>query len=109
MTTASNDAIPEPRPGWDRNAICTSYTDPDLWFPEGVRGATFVAQANIARKICRSSCPVMLDCLHAEMRAEKGKGRDNRFGVRGGMTGSERWDHERELQRIHAGQQGLAA
>lgn len=109
MTATRNEAIPAPRPGWDREAACATSSDPDLWFPEGVRGATFLAHANAARQMCRTACPVMLDCLHAEMRAEQGKGRDNRFGVRGGMTGSERWDHERELQRLHAKQQGLAA
>jgi len=108
--------IPAPRVGWQDKAVCSNdYNDPDFWMPDGIRGATFAAQASAAAEICRT-CPVMLDCLRFKMRDEIGMAKDSRYGVFGGMTGTERWRHEKWLrdqrdakQAAEAAQQALAA
>jgi len=114
VTTGLRDKtlLPAPRVGWRDKAVCADYNDPDFWVPDGVRGATFAAQARAAAEICLT-CPVMLDCLRFQMRNEIGMAKDSRYGIFGGLTGAERWTHEKWLrdQRAVADrpQQALAA
>ena len=65
-----------PEHSWQREAAC-SQADPDVFFPE--RGIS----TRDAKLIC-SACPVRKECLeYALMNGE-------RFGVWGGLSGSER-------------------
>ncbi len=54
-----------------------SEVDPDLWFPD------VSDTSRIAKSLC-AGCPVTAECLESAL------ARDERFGVWGGMTVSER-------------------
>lgn len=77
-----------PQPEWMKDAVCAS-TDPESFFPE--RGGS----PRDAKKFCLS-CPVRAQCLAYAM------GRDERFGVWGGLSERERRRLKRALrdQRI---------
>lgn len=62
--------------GWEDHAACAGK-DPDLFFPE-----TKTAQRR-AEAIC-ATCPVKADCLAASL------GRDERYGIWGGLSWTER-------------------
>lgn len=62
---------------WREEALCTQ-TDPEIFFPEPGANAT------PARRICRA-CPVCTECL-----TEALNHRDVAFGVRGGLTPTQR-------------------
>jgi hypothetical protein len=42
-----------------------------------------------AQRIC-ATCPVVDECLTAALAEEGGRGKDTRFGIRGGLTPSQR-------------------
>jgi WhiB family redox-sensing transcriptional regulator len=63
-------------PDWRERALC-SQTDPEAFFPEKGGGT------REAKRIC-SRCPVVIDCLQYAL------GRDERFGIWGGLSERER-------------------
>jgi len=75
---------------WSDRANCAS-TDPEIFFPE--KGGT----TRFAKKVCRS-CDVRAECL------EDALDRDERFGVRGGLSERER----RSINRQRAAEQVAA-
>ncbi|KUF18421.1 WhiB family transcriptional regulator [Streptomyces silvensis] len=70
---------------WRDLAACTD-AEPEDMFPEG-KGKDPAVQD--ARAFCLR-CPVIHECLMDAMRAEGAAGKDNRWGVRGSLTGDER-------------------
>lgn len=78
---AAPDLTPPTRHPWMERALCTQV-DPALFFPDGnASHHTKVAQQAVA--VCRS-CDVRAECL------EYALAHDERFGVWGGHTESER-------------------
>lgn len=67
---------------WRHQAKCSESGDPDAWFTERVT-AQGRAVAEYALAFCRS-CPVQPECLEAALAM------DERWGVWGGATNSER-------------------
>lgn len=68
---------------WQEHATCRSV-GPDPWFPEhGV-------SSREAQKICRTACPVVMECLQYAL--------DNRErnGVWGGMTYRQRLKYQQQ-------------
>jgi WhiB family redox-sensing transcriptional regulator len=72
------------RPDWRTLAACRG-TDPELFFPEGVKGPALQAAAR-AKWIC-AACPVQAQCL--DWAATHGAA----FGIWGGRTEQERHAH----------------
>ncbi|UVK63515.1 WhiB family transcription factor [Mycobacterium phage Aegeus] len=68
---------------WQQDAVCKEI-DPDLFFPDRGNGAS------TPRRICKEWCPVRRECLEAAMAEEHGYCRSLRYGVRGGMSPTER-------------------
>jgi len=91
--------IPRPRPGWKDRAVCVGAEEPDLWFPDGIRGSAFIVQVAQAAAVCHNQCPVRIDCLRAAMRNEEGLSAKYRFGVHGGLTGAQRAALEAHLNQ----------
>lgn len=77
------DNLPS-QPEWMGDAVC-AQTDPDQFFPE--RGGS----PKDAKKVCLS-CPVISQCRAYAL------GRDERFGVWGGLTERERRRLKRDLK-----------
>lgn len=67
---------------WMKDAFCATYPDKNLWFP-AVTGPAARRQARAAAELCRTQCPVMLQCR--AYRDEFGY----QFGVWGGRWGLE--------------------
>ncbi|MGO8961560.1 MAG: WhiB family transcriptional regulator [Streptosporangiaceae bacterium] len=61
---------------WSDFALCAEV-DPELFFPE--KGGT----SALAKRVCRA-CPVRTECL------EDALGRNEKFGIRGGLSERER-------------------
>jgi hypothetical protein len=79
------DATPD---SWREQAACTEVPitgDFDPWFPEG-HNPPYAA----ARAICYP-CPVRLMCLKDALDEERGRGRPDRHGMRGGQTPGDRY------------------
>jgi WhiB family transcriptional regulator, redox-sensing transcriptional regulator len=68
---------------WLDDAACTEVGT-DLFFSDvpGDRPA--------AQRFCRTHCKVQMECLEAAMRDEEGQPRNQRFGIRGAITPSQR-------------------
>ena len=75
---------------WRNHAACYGE-DPELWFPLGTDGR-WTTQIEQARAICHR-CPVSEACLDDALREEGA--RSDRYGIRGGLTDTER----RQLRR----------
>lgn len=75
--------------------------DPDLFYE-----CQSASQVKRAKGVC-AGCPVIRECLGAAMTEEAaiggppGRNRKHRFGVRGGLTATERWElaYPREAKR----------
>lgn len=81
----TSNRYPAPQdPTWMLRGICAN--EPDLMSPreDDVKGI------KAARGIC-GNCPVRQDCLNSAMTEEIGKNAQQRDGVRGGYTPSERY------------------
>ncbi|UJV42030.1 WhiB family transcriptional regulator [Streptomyces sp. AMCC400023] len=72
-------------PDWRDDAACRDVND-DTFFPQP--GDT--ARTNYAKSIC-GRCPVQPTCLAVALAEEGGRTKDNRFGVRGGLTHGQRY------------------
>lgn len=70
---------------WSDRAACRNL-DPALFYP--AKGDT--VQADRARQVC-SGCPVRKACLASTLEDEKLLGPYDREGIRGGLTGRERY------------------
>lgn len=70
---------------WRQFAACLTE-DPELFYPKPGNSRGIEA----AKRICRS-CLVRADCLEAALADEGGRSKDGRYGVRGGLTGDERY------------------
>ncbi|MGW6395435.1 WhiB family transcriptional regulator [Streptomyces sp. NPDC055103] len=97
-------------PDWRMAAACLRVA-PDAMFPDpGNRTASAAAVA-----VC-ATCPVRLVCLTEALDEEGGRTKDNRFGIRGGLTPSQRWARRRAgrppmpdpTPRQHTGGKALA-
>lgn len=72
-------------PDWRDESLCREIND-DTFFP--LPGDT--AGTNYAKSIC-ALCPVRRTCLEVALAEEGGRTKDNRFGVRGGLTHNQRY------------------
>jgi WhiB family redox-sensing transcriptional regulator len=72
-------------PDWRKSATCRGMND-DTFFP--APGKT--AATNYAKSIC-AMCPARRACLEDALRAEGGRTKNYRFGVRGGKTPGQRY------------------
>lgn len=81
---------------WRDRAACRNHIDhdPELWFPVG-DGDAARAQAEIAKAICRTACPVVEACL-AYALAQPPR---SVHGVWGGMSEQDRAAYRRRLAR----------
>lgn len=70
---------------WRQYGMCTAYA-PDVMYPAG----TDLDGIEQAKTICRS-CQVRTVCLEDAMVSEKGIVKSDRFGIRGALTGLERY------------------
>ncbi|MFF8910552.1 WhiB family transcriptional regulator [Streptomyces olivaceoviridis] len=75
--------------GWEGQAACRGL-DPALFYPAKEQAE----QVKRARAVCEE-CPVRKACLAAALADENGLGPSGREGVRGGLTGRERYLLER--------------
>jgi WhiB family redox-sensing transcriptional regulator len=73
--------------------------DPELWFRERSRTVDGVADTRYAKDVCHN-CLIRSDCLDDAMRLEGSSGLESRWGVRGGLTGPERYNLRRRLIRM---------
>lgn len=70
---------------WRQHSACAAKgADPDDMFPERSKPGLAAARA-----LC-TSCPVQTECLLAALAEEGNKGRESRYGIRGGLTPSQR-------------------
>lgn len=83
---------------WLRRAACAD-TDPELFFPVGVKGPALDEQA-AAKEVC-GRCPVTRQCLAYALRSGQ------RSGVWGGMGEEERSPLHRKRAGARAGRSGL--
>ncbi|MFE5996724.1 WhiB family transcriptional regulator [Streptomyces sp. NPDC056454] len=63
--------------------------DTEQWFRDRENGPEGKEATKAAQQVC-NRCVVRVECLTAALVEEDGKGRDYRFGVRGGLTGLDR-------------------
>lgn len=73
-----------PRPGWATAGACFGLPT-SLMFPGPSRGS-----ADDALRMCRTWCPVTLQCLRAAAIAERREHHSHIFGVRGALTAQHR-------------------
>jgi WhiB family redox-sensing transcriptional regulator len=73
--------------GWRDKAICT-HRNPELFFPRSKKRA----EAKPAKAVCQS-CPVVQPCLEYALAA------DERYGVWGGLSETERYELTRRPPR----------
>lgn len=86
--THYNGSIPASRKrtaDWRDEALCRDIND-DTFFPQP--GDTVGTE--YAKQIC-AGCPVQPVCLAEALAEEGGRTKDNRFGVRGGLTHNQRY------------------
>lgn len=75
---------PRPERNWRDHAACRRY-DPEMWFADDS------PTRDAATLICVAECPVQQECLDAELAIEGPAGWRNRYGIRGGLNGTERY------------------
>lgn len=91
-------------PWYERAACSARHDDPDLWteLPPPSRGGRVgkwgAGEQKKAVAICRA-CPVMVECLNAALREERGVVGKARYGIRGGLTPSQRAKVDAERAR----------
>lgn len=65
--------------------------EPDFWFPVGsVRSQTWRDDADLAKWICNTRCPIRQQCLAETLAAEQGRRAYSRYGIAGGLDPRER-------------------
>ena len=84
---------------WRARAACADYSA-ELWFPNK-GGSSEADRYDVARQVCHS-CPVIGDCLRTAQAEEAGRGRNHRFGMRGGLTPRERFALHQRNPQAHA-------
>lgn len=70
------EELPNKAP-WQESSACAHHEDPDLWF------SLKMAAVNKAKQVCKTECPVTLECLGFIME-------NPQFGTWAGMTERER-------------------
>ncbi|MFC8583492.1 WhiB family transcriptional regulator [Streptomyces sp. NPDC057217] len=78
-------------PDWRWRAACAGLGDEMFPDPRDAEGN------KRAQQVCLL-CPVRAECLDDALGEERGRVKDNRFGVRGGLTASQR--HRMYLSRL---------
>lgn len=73
---------------WRERAACVGQ-NPEWWYADA-KDAKSIANARAALLICQGQCPVRQECLDAALKEEVATGRSYRFGIRGGLTASQR-------------------
>jgi hypothetical protein len=86
---------------WRSQAACRAV-DPDVMFPD-----SNAADIEDARQIC-APCPVRDECLADAMATEGARTARDRYGIRAGLTGSQRRARYEALRK-QTGQQTKAA
>lgn len=90
----TNPAMRRPG-GWESRAACAA--DPDLMYADRATSAV-----KAAKQVCLS-CPVRDACLTSAMAEEDGKSKENRHGIRGGLTPGQRYSrYRRQKQKAAA-------
>ncbi|MEU9865518.1 WhiB family transcriptional regulator [Streptomyces sp. NPDC047971] len=84
MTSTRGISLPY-IPNWRASAACLA-ADPDAMFPD----PSDEKGTKHAKGIC-GTCPVIQECLAEAMAEEGGKSKESRFGIRGGLTGGQRY------------------
>lgn len=108
--THYSGSVPDTEPGgqWVKQAACAGpeYAGHrDIWFPTPGDQETIA----LAKTIC-GLCPVQRACLVDALRTEGSRARDNRHGIRGGLTGRQRRGvYERYQEQRRAKQQKATA
>lgn len=74
---------------WWNEALCAEI-GPDIFCQDDGPGTDYT----LARQAC-ALCPVSAECLEAALAEEAGTGKDDRYGMRGGKTPTQRWAMER--------------
>lgn len=88
-------------PHWTDTAACAhpAYLPiRDFWFADDSN----TNQTRTATTIC-GHCPVKDACLAAAVAEEKGRGKPSMFGIRGGLTATERWTQKDRKTRGKVG------
>lgn len=80
---------------WLHQAACVG-SDPEQWAPEG----NLTVENRLALEVCWTDCPVRAQCLEAAMVEERGLTRSYRYGIRGGLTHTERADLAKGVQPL---------
>ncbi|RAJ70216.1 transcription factor WhiB [Streptomyces sp. Amel2xB2] len=80
---------PAPVRRWTDLAACRGHDD--VMFPHDEDDEARTAPG---KALC-ADCPARPECLDDAMQAENGDGRNKRHGIRGGLTGAERWRRDR--------------
>lgn len=89
---------------WRAHAACRADgIDPDDMFPDNNAAAI-----EHARQIC-APCPVRAECLADAMATEGARTARNRYGIRAGLTGSQRRALHETQRKQQTGQQTKAA
>ncbi|MFD8687803.1 WhiB family transcriptional regulator [Streptomyces sp. NPDC059651] len=86
-------------------ALCLGC-DREMWFVEGS-----TSDANADRREAKTTClrcPIRSGCLDSAMAEEDGKGESGRHGIRGGLSGRQRFALSRRLPGAQP-KQGRAA
>lgn len=74
---------------WQERAACRALPV-GLFYPSGPMSNTLIAQTEKATRVC-AGCPVRQACLADALVEERGVSAGDREGVRGGLTGRERF------------------
>lgn len=81
---------------WMQQARC-KWIDPEAWFPDGG------GLPQVVKEICKTQCPVRVECLNYAMKFEEGTYRGMRAGIYGGMSPQERYKYEPQWLRERQG------
>ena len=73
---------------WRERALCREH-NPETWFPDDLPTSMRNRVTREAKAICET-CPVAVECLTEAREAEGGANGRGRYGIRGGLTGTER-------------------
>lgn len=73
---------------WWEDASCREF-DPSIWEPDDLPTAARNQVTRQAKAIC-ATCPVAVACLQKAREEEGGTNERGRWGIRGGLTASER-------------------
>ncbi|MEE4493531.1 WhiB family transcriptional regulator [Streptomyces sp. BE230] len=86
-------------------ALCLGC-ERELWFVEG-NDSTANADRRAAKQTCLI-CPIRSGCLDSAMAEESGRGESGRYGIRGALSGKQRYALSQRLPGAQPKQQRAA-